>query len=159
MASMAATLPRLMMETTFLATSEKLWPPPEMTFGCPLSSPAKLVAKNASMAARSSALSRSPRARTMPLSRSQEIAGVLKMAAQSCQPLVAHQHQEMGFRHPHRRCGIEAAGAVFDGVAAVSRKRLADAQHDARQRFRRQAFDGITIEAGNLPGRDGGHAA
>ncbi len=69
MASMAAMLPRLMMETTFLATSEKLWPPPEMTFGGPFNSPAKLVAKNASMAARPSALSRSPRATTMPFSR------------------------------------------------------------------------------------------
>ena len=55
-----------------------------------------------------------------------QIGVILKMAPQSRQSLVAHQHKEIGFRHPHRRQGNEAAGAVFDGIATVGRKRLPD---------------------------------
>jgi len=37
----------MMTETTFLATSEKLWFPPDSTFGGPLSSEEKFAAKKA----------------------------------------------------------------------------------------------------------------
>ena len=145
---MALTLPRLMMETTFLATSEKLWPPPERSFGGPLSSPAKFAAKNASMAARPAAVSRSPsRDHVAVPANGQDVAFVLVMRPQSRQPLIAHQHQVKGLVQPGGLGRIEAAGAVFDGVAAVGRKRLAGLQHDGGQRFRGKAFDGIAIKA------------
>jgi hypothetical protein len=51
--------------------------------------------------------------------------------------------------------GVKASRSVFDGIAAVGRKRLADGQGDPWRRFRGQAFDGITIEAG--VGTGGGH--
>jgi hypothetical protein len=50
----------------FFATSEKLWPRLETTFGDPFNSLAKFSAKNPSIAARPCAVSRSPRATTSP---------------------------------------------------------------------------------------------
>ena len=56
--SIAATLARLMIETTFRATSEKLWPLPTRTFGRSAQFLGmKLAAKNRSTAARPSACS------------------------------------------------------------------------------------------------------
>ena len=51
-----------MIETTFRATSEKLWPSARSTFGGPRSSSAQNSAKNRSIAARPSGVRRSPRA-------------------------------------------------------------------------------------------------
>ena len=65
-ASSAATEARLMIETTFRATSEKLWPGACSTFGGPRKSSAQNCGKNCSMAARPSAVRRSPRATSRP---------------------------------------------------------------------------------------------
>ena len=51
-----------MIDTTFLATSEKLWPAACSTFGGPRNSSAQYSAKNRSIAARPSGVRRSPRA-------------------------------------------------------------------------------------------------
>ena len=64
--STAATEARLMMETTFLATSEKLWPSPNSTLGGPRNSFGMKRRKNASIASRPSLLRRSPRAAARP---------------------------------------------------------------------------------------------
>ncbi len=88
------------------------------------------------------------------LADSQDVAGIVETGMQGRQPFVPHQHQKVGLRHPFRSRRVEAAGAVFDGVAAVGRQGLADAERDARQRFRRQALDGIAVKAGDL-GRRG----
>jgi hypothetical protein len=50
-----------MIETTFFATPEKLWPGLETTFGAPFNSLVKFCAKNPSIAPRPCAVSRSPR--------------------------------------------------------------------------------------------------
>jgi hypothetical protein len=50
----------------FFATSEKLWPRLETTFGEPFNSLVKFSAKNPSIAARPCAVSRSPRATASP---------------------------------------------------------------------------------------------
>ena len=148
------------METTFLATSEKLWPLPERTFGGPLIAPAiagreEPLDGGAAFGGFEIAL-RGDRA---VLADGQDIARIVEMGVQRRQPFVPHQHQEIGLRHPFRVGGIEAAGAVFDGVAAVGGQRLADAQRDARQRFRGQALDGIAVKAGDLGGLARRHPA
>ena len=55
-----------MMETTFFATSEKLWPSPNSTLGGPRNSVGMKRRKNASIASRPSLLRRSPRAASRP---------------------------------------------------------------------------------------------
>ena len=55
-----------MIDTTFAATSEKLKPGACSTFGGPRSSSAQNDAKNPSIAARPSAVRRSPRAASRP---------------------------------------------------------------------------------------------
>src|SRR5882762_7599648 len=85
----------------------------------------------------------------------QDVARILKMGLQSCQPFVPLRHQEMHLHHPFRIGGIKAAGAVFDGVTAIGGKCLADAQRNGWQRFRREALDGVAVNAGDLCGLDG----
>ena len=89
----------------------------------------------------------------------QDIARIVEMRAQRRQPFVPHQHQEIGLRHPFRVGWIKAAGAIFDGIAAIGRERLADAQRDPRQRFGGQAFDGVAKKAGDLGGLARRHPA
>ena len=55
----------------------------------------------------------------------QDVARIVEMGLQRRQPFVPLQHQEMRFWQPFGLGRIEAGGAVFDGVAAVGRKRLA----------------------------------
>ena len=66
-----------MIETTLLATSEKLWPSARRIFGAPCSSSAKEVAKKFSIPARPLSVRRSPRAASL----SQHVARLVKRRA------------------------------------------------------------------------------
>ena len=153
MFSMARTLARLMIETTLRATSEKLWPGLVSTFGGPLIWPANRTEKNCSIAARPCggfevALGRD----RAVVADGQHVAGIVEMGLQRRQPFVPLQHQEMRLCQPFGFRRIEARGAVFDGVAAVGRKRLARAQGRAVERLRGEAFDGIAVDTGDFRG-------
>ena len=77
------------------------------------------------MAARPSAVSRLPWATIVPLRMMVRTLLIVEMGAQRRQPFVPHQHQEIGFAIHFGAAGSKPLGAVFDGVAAVGRKRLA----------------------------------
>ena len=114
-----------MIDTTFLATSEKLWPSPNSTLGGPRSSSGMKRRKKASIASRPS-LRAQVAARclaALPMD-GQRVAGLVVVGAQRGQPLVAHQHQEalLGEIGGCRR--IEAGGAVLDGIEPVGRQGL-----------------------------------
>ena len=85
----------------------------------------KVGAKKFSIAARPSAVSRSPWAAILPLWDSQDVARIVEMGAQAGQPFVPHQHQEVRLWQPFRLGRVEAGGTVLDGVAAVGQQRLA----------------------------------
>ena len=87
----------------------------------------------------------------------QDVVLVVEMGAQRSQPFVPLQHQEMGFWHPFGLGGIEAARAIFDGVAAIGEQRLARFQRGTRELLRAEAFDGIPIDTGDLCRWGGGH--
>ena len=131
MFSIARRLPRLMIETTLRATSEKLWPSAGQHLRRTLDRSGVAVGEKpldggAALGGFEIALSGD---RAVPAD-GQDVARIVEMGVQRRQPFVPHQHQEMGLQHPLRIGGIEAAGAVFDGIAAVGRKGLADGQRD-----------------------------
>jgi hypothetical protein len=106
-----------MMETTFLATSEKL---------CPL----RRSLDRPGVAGCEEAFDGDPALGRFEialgydgavLADAQDIARIVEMRVQGCQPFVPHQHQEIGLRHPFRVGRIKAAGAIFDRIAAVCR--------------------------------------
>ena len=117
-----ATLPRLMIETTLRATSEKLWSRPDSTFGGPFRS-GENSPRRISRWRRALRRFEVAAATTSPsLADGQDVGGVVERLSRAGQPLVAHQHQELDFRLPRGRGRVEAARAVLDGVAAVGRE-------------------------------------
>src|SRR6266404_5650757 len=129
MLSMAATEARLMIETTFLATSEKLWPGAASTFGNPRSSSAQNRAKNPSIAARPPGVICEPLP-AVPQSRDfsqitpgglravlpdhEHLGRIVKMGVKTGQPLVLHQHEEPLLGQISRHRGIKAARPILD---------------------------------------------
>ena len=142
-----------MIETTFLATSEKLWPELMSSFGGPFSSAAKFSAKNRSIAAVRRCEACLCHHRAVPAD-SQDVGFVFEPAAQAGQPLVAHQHQKDGLGHPGRRLRIETAWAILDGIATVGGQGLAKAHNDPLQGVGGEALDRIAVKAGDY-GRRG----
>ena len=111
-----------MMETTFLATSEKLWP----CAGQHLGRPAQFVRHEAA----EERFDRQPAflcaqvaaRRFAPLVPDrQRMARLVVIGAQAGQPLIAHQHQEAGFGEISGCGAVEAGRAVLDGIEAVGR--------------------------------------
>ena len=117
-----------MIDTTFFATSEKLWPGACSTFGGPRSSSAQ---KPRRMLDRGAALRRAQIAArglaAFVLDR-QRVARVVEAGAQRRQPLVLHQHQKAHLRLIARRRRVEAGRAVLDGIEPVARHGLADGE-------------------------------
>jgi hypothetical protein len=73
------------------------------------------------------------------------VAVLLKIRAQGGKTVVAHQHQKTLLGEIGRRLGIEAAGAIFDGIETVGGDRLAHRQPRALEGLRREPFHRITV--------------
>ena len=131
--STAATEARLMMDTTFLATSEKLWLA-RTEFGRTAPWAARAIHSRNSRrrtprSRRGLAACASRRGRPRGLRLDDERVGRLVIVgAQRRQPLIAHQHQETNFGEVGGGGGIEAAGAVLDGIEPVGGQGRADRQ-------------------------------
>ena len=126
-----------MIDTTLLATSEKLWPSACRIFGGPRSSSAQICGeevfdRGAAVGGAQVAADRSARQCvivSMWLVWS-------KRGAQAREPLILHQHQEVRLRQIGGRRGIEAGRAVLDGIEPVAGDGLARAQRDRAEAAR-----------------------
>ena len=144
-----------MIETTFFATSEKLWPGASRIFGGPRNSSAQKRAKKASMAARPAALPRPPLRRLGAVfAHGEALGGIVEMRVETGQPLVLHQHEKALLGQIGGRRGRKSARPVLDGKAPVARERRADGERRRGQALRRQALHGVAVDG--VDGR-GGH--
>ena len=115
-----------MIDTTFLATSEKLWPSPSEHLGRPAQFVGAIFRQEAFdrraafRCAQIAARGRAP----LPMD-GQGMACLVVIRMQRRQPLVAHQHQKALLGEIGGRRRVEAAGAVLDGVKPVGRHGLA----------------------------------
>ena len=124
--SSAATDARLMIEITFRATSEKLWPSARSTLGGPRNSSAQYSAKNRSMAARPSGGAQvAARGLAVLGADRQRVACLVESRSQLREAGVPHQHQELLLGQIGGVGRVEAGGAVLDGVHPVERHGLA----------------------------------
>ena len=140
-----------MMATTFLATSEK---PGRRRSG--LSAVRKPLQNSPKKADAGVLAVRGRLARRANRRGGWSARGSAVKTKQCGQPLVAHQHQE-GASGKLRIGGSNSLGC-FRWRMAVGRKRLPWVS-DLRQRFGRQALDGIAVDAGDSGGFGIGHPA
>ena len=117
-----------MIETTLLATSEKLCPFfAKSTFGGPRNSFGMKRRKNASID-QSAFLRAQIRAQGFPPLQfdGQRMAGLVEVGTNRRQPFVSHQHQEPNLWEISRGVRVKTAGPVLDGIEPVGRDGLAD---------------------------------
>jgi hypothetical protein len=135
----------LIIDTTFLATSENLWRPTqffrhEAAEECLDGQPAFLRAQ---IGAHGLATLRF---------NGQCVAGFVEVRAQGRQPFVQHQHEEALFGEIGRGVRVKPAGAIFDGIEPVGRDRLTNRKRRPIDGLGRKTFDRIAI---NGPDRSG----
>ena len=88
-----------------------------------------------------------PRHFRVVIGNAQCVAAVVEMAVQSCQPLIAHQHQKADFGKMLWLCRVEIERAVGDGIAPVGWQGLPVLQSGSGEALGGQTLDGIAVKA------------